>query len=137
MVQLRLTNFKTGSRPNPRLAFNMENLTPFQKMQLTYCRIWGTSIGDNIKSGIINIINLGFKYLKKKHSSVQSNLNWGAIPRDHMPWVDDYSVQNMKKLSYIERRERILMRGVKIGQRKGIDGAGKFSMFNTKKSTTV
>ena len=53
MVQLRLTNFKTGMRPNPRSGFNLENLTPFQKMQLTYCRIWGTSIGDNIRSGKI------------------------------------------------------------------------------------
>ncbi len=51
MVQLRLTNFKTGMRPNPRSGFNLENLTPFQKMQLSYCRIWGTSIGDNIRSG--------------------------------------------------------------------------------------
>lgn len=58
MVQLRLTNFKTGMRPNPRSGFNLENLTPFQKMQLTYCRIWGTSIGDNIRSGKILIYKL-------------------------------------------------------------------------------
>ena len=51
MVQLKLTNFKTGINPNPRSGFNMTNLSPFQKMQLTYCRIWGTTIGDNIRSG--------------------------------------------------------------------------------------
>lgn len=61
----------------------------------------------------------------------------GAIPTDQMPWMDDYSNEEMRKLAILERRERVLMRGVKIGQRKGIDAAGKFNIFNTKKSTTV
>lgn len=54
-----------------------------------------------------------------------------------MPWMDDYENENERKIAYVERRERVLMRGVKIGQRKGIDSAGKFSIFDTKKSTTV
>lgn len=62
---------------------------------------------------------------------------WGSIPNDHMPWMDDYSVYNMRKIAYLERRERVLMRGVKIGQRKGIDAVGKFSIFNTKKNNTT
>ena len=62
---------------------------------------------------------------------------WGSIPNDHMPWMDDYSVYNARKIAYLERRERVLMRGVKIGQRKGIDAVGKFSIFNTKKNNTT
>lgn len=54
MVQARLANFKTGVNPSLRGAFNYLNLTPLQKMQLTYCRIWGTDIGDNYRSGKIN-----------------------------------------------------------------------------------
>ena len=75
--------------------------------------------------------------MKKQSNQFNKYENWGAIPRDHMPWMDDYENENEKKLAYLDRRERILMRGVKIGQRKGIDAAGKFSIFNTKKNTTV
>jgi hypothetical protein len=52
MVQLKLTNFKTGFRYNPRLNYNLNNLSPYQKMELVRCRIWGNTIGDNLPSGI-------------------------------------------------------------------------------------
>lgn len=58
MVQIRLTQFKTGQVYNPKSYFNIHSLTPMQKMQLVRCRIWGNTIGDNFKSGkfFINII---------------------------------------------------------------------------------
>lgn len=75
MVQLRLTNFKTGIKPNPRSGFNLQSLTPFQKMQLTYCRIWGTSIGDNIRSGKNNRFKLHqFKKVIRLSKNNQINL---------------------------------------------------------------
>ena len=51
MTTYRLTNFKTGIFPNPKNIMNVNNLTPSQKMNLVYSRIWGTHIGDNYKSG--------------------------------------------------------------------------------------
>jgi len=75
--------------------------------------------------------------MKKKSNNFNPYMYWGSIPRDHMPWMDDYTDYNMKKVAILERRERILMRGVKIGQRKGIDATGKFSIFNTKKNNSV
>jgi hypothetical protein len=51
MVQFRLTNFKTGINPNPRNMLKLDSLSPKQKLQLVYCRIWGAHIGDNYKSG--------------------------------------------------------------------------------------
>ena len=128
MVQLRLTNFKTGRKPNPRSEFNLNNLTPTQKMTLTYCRIWGTQIGDNIKSGS--------KIMKNQKYIGNQNVFTGAIPRDHQPWLEDHSVENLKREGAAERRERVLMRGVKIGQRKGVDAKGKFSIFDTKKDSS-
>ena len=127
MVQLKLTNFKTGKKFNPRSEYNLNNLTPTQKMNLTYCRIWGTQIGDNIRSG--NKIIKNQKYIGNE------NVFTGAIPRDHQPWLEDHYVENIKIEQNADRRERILMRGVKIGQRKGGDTTGKFSIFNTKKDT--
>ncbi len=53
MVQSRLTQFKTGSLFNPRSFINIHSLTPLQKMMLVRCRVWGNTIGDNYKSGIL------------------------------------------------------------------------------------
>jgi hypothetical protein len=60
MVQIRLTQFKTGQVYNPKSYFNIHSLTPMQKMQLVRCRIWGNTIGDNIKSGK-NILKIFFR----------------------------------------------------------------------------
>jgi hypothetical protein len=53
MVQRKLTTFKTGKNYNPLLKINMNELTPHQRMQLVYCRIWGTTLPDNLPSGKI------------------------------------------------------------------------------------
>lgn len=58
-----------------------------------------------------------------------------TIPTDHFPWVDDWDHIHQKKIDIYDRRARVLMRGVKIGQRKGSASDGKMSMFDTKKST--
>ena len=55
MVQIRLSRFKTGEVFNPKSYFNMNNLTPLQKMELVKCRIWGNTVGDNFSSGKINL----------------------------------------------------------------------------------
>jgi hypothetical protein len=52
MPQFRLTNFKTGINPTQKSLWNNNMLTPTQKLSLVYCRIWGSNIGDNYKSGI-------------------------------------------------------------------------------------
>ena len=78
--------------------------------------------------------------MRTRPNQFKKDMYWGAIPTDNMPWLDDHSNENFNKMAYLERRERVLMRGVKIGQRKGMDAVGKFSLFNTKKnapSTTV
>jgi hypothetical protein len=51
MPQIRLTNFKTGINPTAKSLMNINKLTPSQKLNLVYCRIWGSHIGDNYKSG--------------------------------------------------------------------------------------
>jgi hypothetical protein len=66
---------------------------------------------------------------------IRAHLYEGAIPTDHFPWVDDYNHFHEKKVEVYDRRARILMRGVKIGQRKPGDQDTKMSIFDTKKST--
>jgi len=60
----------------------------------------------------------------------------GVIPTDHFPWVEDWDHFHTKKLEIHDRRSRILMRGVKIGQRRGVS-EGKMSIFDTKKTPSV
>jgi hypothetical protein len=55
-------------------------------------------------------------------------------PRSYMPWVDDWELFYEKKAQFNKRRMRILMRGVKIGQKQKM-GVGKMSIFDTKKTT--
>lgn len=55
------------------------------------------------------------------------------IATDHNPWVDDWNHYHEKKMKVMDRRARVLMRGVKIGQRKGASVDGKMSIFDTKK----
>lgn len=57
MVQLKMTQFKTGALPSPKSYFKMNNLSCVQKMELVRCRIWGNTIGDNFRSGKKIILN--------------------------------------------------------------------------------
>jgi hypothetical protein len=78
----------------------------------------------------------GLKILKKELNKTKSLIYEGAIPTDHFPWVEDWDHVHEKKLQIHDRRSRILMRGVKIGQRKGVS-EGKMSIFDTKKTPGV
>lgn len=68
---------------------------------------------------------------------VRAYIYEGAIPTDHFPWVEDWDHFHEKKMEIYDRRSRILMRGVKIGQRKGGAADGKMAIFDTKKSGTT
>ncbi len=56
-----------------------------------------------------------------------------AIASDIFPWAEDWEYFHEKKLKIHDRRARILMRGIKIGQKRGVS-EGKMSIFDTKKS---
>ena len=124
MPSFKMTNFKTGTNPNPRFMFDMKNLTGKQKLELVYCRIWGTNIGDGMRSGS--------NYLRKKVPYVKAHLYDLAIEKQMIPWLDDYSVDMDRKLKTEERRKRILMRGVKIGRRKTIGSTSASNIFDKK-----
>jgi hypothetical protein len=56
-----------------------------------------------------------------------------AILKDQMPWVEDWNYIAEKKIQFNNRRTRILMRGVKIGQRRLTQSTTNLSIFNTKR----
>ena len=134
MVQIKLTNFNTGNFYNPRSYLNINNLSPYQKMQLVRCRIWGTTIPDNLPSGTSNWFKLGLSRFKRSLRRIRAHLYEDAIPTDHFPWVDDLEHLGQEKLRKSERRDRILLRGIKIGRKKVDLYNSRMGMFDTKKS---
>lgn len=72
------------------------------------------------------------KNLKQSIRQIRAEQYEQSDPRSFMPWVDQWEIYYDKKAQFNKRRMRILMRGVKIGQ-KQIMGPGKMSMFDTKK----
>jgi hypothetical protein len=59
-----------------------------------------------------------------------------SVALDHFPWVDNYDYFARSKEKFIERRQKMLLKGTKVGLRKGGETAGKMSIFDTKKSPT-
>jgi hypothetical protein len=126
MVHFRFTNFKTGVRPSPLRKFDMENLTPTQKLTLVRNRIFGTALNDNYRTGA-NILKAQIQHWRAYH------YQW-IHASEQFPFIKNKESQMLKKQMFEKRRMRIVMRGVKIGQKKGSStGAAANTIFDTKK----
>lgn len=122
MVYVRFPTFKTGINASPMTRIDMAKLTPTQKLLFARNRIWGNMVGGNERSG--------YKELKQMapHSRAayydQAELRW------IYPFVKNWDKQNLLKQKYEERKNRIYMRGVKIGTKREGGNANKgMSMF--------
>ena len=111
---------------NARTSINPAALTPTQKLQLTRNRIWGHMVGGGYRSG--------YKELKQ---------NWAGAPASRYyefarlkmiyPFISDWDALNRKKVKYEERKQRIFMRGVKIGKKQGGDSKSGMNIFEMAK----
>lgn len=125
MVYIRLPNFKVGVNPSNAIRFNTDQYTPMQKMWLTRNRIWGNVIGGNERSG--------YKELKKQlQGPARAQYYKFHDLRSMYPFVNNWEDINDKKMKFQERRQRIFMRGVKIGTKKGAGGMFGMSVFEMK-----
>jgi hypothetical protein len=104
----------------------MEKLTNKQKLILVRNRIFGLTINDGFRTGA--------KYMKRQIPYWRTqHLEW-VHSYDTFPWFKDPESIMEKEAKYEERKHRIVMRGVKIGQKKGGNTVGSnVSMFETKK----
>ena len=97
---------------------------------LTRNRIWGNIIGDNDRSG--------YQTLKKRQLGPYM-VNRYEFSRLQMmyPFVKDWERKNKIKEKYQDRKFRIFMRGIKIGQKKGkgqsMESMSVFEMSGKKK----
>ena len=114
MVYIRLPTWKSAINPSTKHTFNQEgNFTPLQKMMLARNRIWGNIVGGNDRSG--------FKEVSKPTKG-KAQLSQYEFSRLNLmyPFIHRWERRNKIKDKYQERKLRIFMRGMKIGQSKGV-----------------
>mmetsp|Transcript_45622 Transcript_45622/g.52541 ORF Transcript_45622/g.52541 Transcript_45622/m.52541 type:complete len:142 (+) Transcript_45622:49-474(+) len=113
-TNLRYITWKTGINPSPATRYNMEALNPTQRVELTSARIFGHKIGSGLKSS-------GFQMMKKDSQRYETLLERYSLPllKSEVPEYEDYD----RRLQRLEKKERylrrIIMKGVKIGVKKG------------------
>lgn len=83
-----------------------------QKLMLTRNRIWGNIVGGNVRSG--------YKELKAPliGKSIMTQYEFSRL-KFIQPFLLNWERRNMLKEKYQDRKLRIFMRGMKIGQQKG------------------
>lgn len=124
--------FKTGINPNERMNYILTNLTPTQKLTLTACRIFNTTIGDGYKNG------RKFISQSKLENTRLTDYYHFVNVKEANPYLEEYPDRDeWKKLKFERRKQRILMRGVKIGNKKSSASSGSFDLFSQKKSGVV
>lgn len=120
-------NLKTGHTPCDRMKYKVAALTPTQKLKLTQCRIFGTTIGDNYKSARYSLNK------NIKSTFVKDRLDYLSI-WEYNPYCEEYDDIEAYNFFKIERRKnRILMRGVKVGKKVASSKGEGMDVFSQKK----
>lgn len=127
MVYFKFPKFKTGSNPSIIHQFNVNALTGTQKLMLAHSRIFGTNIPGNAQTGnkILRRPLKGAKRLSIFEIPIWNHKIWFPFLRDHQN--DQFQSELMEG-----RKLRILMRGVKIGRKKGTAGLSMMNIFEKK-----
>ena len=114
--------FRTGLNASPRTFIDPKALTATQKMELARNRIWGNYVGGNGRSG--------YKELKRTWTGrARSTYYQFHNLKMIYPFISSWESQNKTKEKYEERKNRIFMRGIKIGAKRGGDSKMGMSMF--------
>lgn len=124
-------NFKTGINPCEKMFYNATMLTPTQKLKLASCRIFNTTIGDGFNSG-----RKALK-LKSYDSTKLEDLYKYINVKEFSPYLEHYPErEEWKEMKFERRKQRILMRGVKIGNKKASASTGSLDVFSQKKNVS-
>uniref|UniRef100_A0A7S3CIJ6 Uncharacterized protein n=1 Tax=Strombidium rassoulzadegani TaxID=1082188 RepID=A0A7S3CIJ6_9SPIT len=123
MVYIRLPTFKTGINPSVKHRFTQTgDYTPTEKLTLTRNRIWGNVIGNNMRSGYKELSSpsvgqfMGMRY------------DQGHLKLMH-PFLKDWSRMSRKRDKFHLRKNRVFMRGIKIGKKQSNRSLNSMKMF--------
>ena len=91
-------------------------------MELARNRVWGNYVGGNARSG--------YKELKAPWRGRAKSMYYEMHSLKMVyPWIDSWDKWNAKKVKFEERKQRIFMRGIKIGAKRGGDSKSGMSLF--------
>lgn len=123
--------FKTGINPCEKMKYHLAKLTPIQKLKLTQCRIFKETIGDMLPSDR--------KHFKKRDSFRNYNGFEYLTLKEFNHLLDDNPDDPDRKsyfeMRFEERKQRVLMRGIKIGRKKTATGESEASDVFAQKKT--
>ena len=127
MPFIKYYTFKTGVNPSLRGNLDPKFLTGTQKLMLTTSRIFGNRIPGNAPSGVraIRAPLKGAKRMSMLDIPVWDYQQW-------FPFVQDFEKNEFRQEVFEERKIRILLRGVKIGKKKGGEGFSLMNIFEKK-----
>lgn len=127
MPYIRYPSFKTGVNPCIRNQIDMNYLTGTQKLMLANTRIFGTTIPANMRNGnrVLKAPLKGAKRLSIFEVPIWNHRYW-------FPYFRDHDIIKFREEVAEGRKLRILMRGVKIGKKKGGSGFALMNIFEKK-----
>lgn len=127
MPYIKYLSFKTGINPSIKSRFDLNCLTGTQKLMLASSRIFGNSYNGNERAGTrVMRSNLrGAKRLSIFEIPIWNHKHW-------FPFLRDFDREDFKSELVEARRMRVLMRGVKIGRKKGQTGFSMMNIFEKK-----
>ena len=117
-----------GINPSKASDFDMNKLTGTQKVMLASARIFGYTIGGNKPSGQKSMAK---QYMHDKVLANFKNPVWD--PTFDFHWITLEKEKERHKMMQDRRKMRIVMRGIKIGKKKGGEKASNVNIFETKK----
>lgn len=137
MINWRWYTWKTYKiRPSIGNQFYKGELTPMQKLMLARRRIFGCNYGSNYSSGRNVFKKTGMTFASRREAYA------GAHTLDSLnrfPYLYEVADLEWKAELFEAKKLRILMRGVKVGRKKGGGRVNLMSVFQTKggESTTA
>lgn len=104
-------------------------LSGTQKLMLARRRIFGCSIGSNFSTGRSVMKIAPMTNAKRRLGLAEAS---AVDPRSRYPMLLDPEIKEWKQMLLEAKKLRVLMRGVKVGKKKGGGKVNLMSVFQTK-----
>lgn len=130
MINWRWYNWKTYKiRPSVANQFYKGQLTPIQRLMLARRRIFGCSYGSNYRSGRSVFKDHGMTFGERREQLAKAHT---LDSLNRFPYLYEVTDIEWKAELFEAKKLRILMRGVKVGRKKGGGRVNLMSVFQTK-----
>ena len=129
MVFTATISFKQGIKaPNIIKSMNFANPTATDRLMMSRVRIWGPTIETHLSTGLKKFV---------KHPNWMRDRKLAEVPTHspliNHPYFDMTEIHKAKRESQETKKFRYMMKGVKVGRKKGGGKVELMSVFEKKK----